>query len=187
MSVLKVRRSCIISPDERYRYSLSQSWGPPFAWSPEHYMAWVMLNPSTGDATKDDQTLRRCRHFAQMWGYRAMRVVNLYGLRSTDPSVLFEELDPVGPFNNRWITEVMKCTDFVVAGWGAQAPELRVREVLDLAKAQGRTLYCLGTTASGQPRHPLRLANNTQPEVWTRDASLRWLHEQDSSSSADGR
>ena len=90
-------------------------------------------------------------------------VLNLYAQRSPDPAALQVVLDaalpdPVGPDNDKWLaylrdggTEVP-----VVVAWGAHqlaaAWVPRVLEPLD-----GLPLACLGRTASGAPKHPLRL------------------------------
>jgi hypothetical protein len=70
--VTDIRRSADISACGRYRWWLRRSWD---LWTPqgEHVQGkgvccFVMLNPSTADATQDDPTIRRCSRFARDWG-----------------------------------------------------------------------------------------------------------------------
>ena len=78
--------SAIISPCGTYRYLLKQV---AESMSPMTSTAlFVMLNPSTADATLDDPTIRRCRGFAKLWDCNGLAVANLYALRSTDPAAL---------------------------------------------------------------------------------------------------
>ena len=49
-----MRSDALISPDGRYRYWLTRQWGEGMR------VCWVMLNPSTADASIDDPTIRRC-------------------------------------------------------------------------------------------------------------------------------
>lgn len=58
----------LISECGRYRYALTRTWD-----TRRTAVAFVMLNPSTADATTDDPTVRRCASFARR-------------LRSTDPA-----------------------------------------------------------------------------------------------------
>jgi hypothetical protein len=46
--------------DGDYRYRLWRRWDPN-----QPIMGWVMLNPSTADDQRDDQTLRKCMGFAR--------------------------------------------------------------------------------------------------------------------------
>ena len=61
-----------LSPCGRYRYRLTRRWGDGGA------VAFVMLNPSTADAEKDDPTIRRCIGFAREWRFGRLIVVNLF-------------------------------------------------------------------------------------------------------------
>jgi len=138
------------SEDRRYRYLLTRWWGD----APEA-MTWIMLNPSTADADADDPTIKRCARFARREGCGSMRVVNLFAYRATDPHELAALSDPVGPENDRYISEHAQA-HLVVAAWGAHpmAAE-RAREVSGRLTAAGVQLLCLGVTKDGHPRHPL--------------------------------
>lgn len=144
-----MRGAASFSRDGRYRYSLRRAWGEgPIA-------AWVLLNPSTADAKRDDPTIRRCIDFSRRWGFGALEVVNLFALRATEPSVLRRARDPVGPRNDRAISRAMERADAVVAAWGAHgAWGERASEVRRLLPAG---TLALGVTARGEPAHPLYL------------------------------
>lgn len=128
-------------------------------------LCWVMLNPSTADATTDDPTIRRVIRFTRDNGFSELSVVNLFALRATDPVVLRYATDPVGKLNRLAVgSEVIRSTAIVCA-WGshpaAMLSPLRLGVVAH-AHAAGRPVFCLGTTANGSPRHPLYVAAATQ-------------------------
>lgn len=155
----------VISPCGRYRYSLVRAWG-----SGGRLARFVMLNPSTADATADDPTIRRCIGFARLWGLDGLAVVNLYALRSTDPAGLWAaDVDPVGPDNDRhlWAAAVhaSDAETPLVAAWGVNAKASRIEAVLDLPGMH--RLQALGITKAGQPRHPLYLRRDAQLTRWT--------------------
>lgn len=81
-----------------YRYNLWRVWDEQLP-----RVLWVMLNPSTADASQSDPTLRRILDFSKQWGYGSLEVVNLYAWRSPDPKTLLSASDPVGSFNNQHI------------------------------------------------------------------------------------
>lgn len=140
-----------------YRYTLWRRWdtGPT--------VCWIMLNPSTADASVDDPTVRRCQRFARAWGYAGVTVVNLFALRSTDPAVLRRHPEPVGPGNNHAIVEAATAAALVVCAWGVHGA-VNHREAEVLALLTHLDLYCLGVTAGGAPRHPLYLHGDSKPQ-----------------------
>lgn len=148
-----------LSEDRKYRYQLWRRWNFDF---PE--VLWIMLNPSTADATKDDATIRRCVNFARSWGFGGITVLNLFAYRATNPRELFETKDPIGPDNNAMLSAMLQGRedDLFIAAWGAFPRYLgdRDKEVLDLLKS--RRIECLGVTVEGYPRHPVRLACATE-------------------------
>jgi hypothetical protein len=125
-----------------------------------------MLNPSTADAERDDPTIRRCISFAKREGCGGLVVLNLFGLRATDPKELSRHPFPVGPDWRHWIDTMLENIDGpLIAGWGAHksiAPQVEtIRQTLN---ASGVKAMCLGKTADGSPRHPLYVRGD-QPLV----------------------
>ena len=157
-----MKRSAHFSDDGRYRYSLRREWAPG-----EQGIGWVMLNPSTADATTDDPTIRRVVAFSSGWGYGWCEVINLFALRATDPRALVRAADPVGPTNDAFLVEWIRSRATLVAAWGVVPLPLkdRVGRLLELAAA--RPLACLGMTRDGSPRHPLHMARDARLSAFT--------------------
>lgn len=160
-----VRGDAVLSPCGAYRYLLTRTWG---SGDP---LVWVMLNPSTADATSDDQTLRRVQAYSRREGAGRAQIVNLFAYRSTDPAELRRVDDPVGEVNDQ-ILEVFlgQPRGSVVVAWGAGAHRYhaRVQHVLDLAERVGRhRLYRLGAPLQGgHPRHPCRVGDGLTLEEY---------------------
>ncbi len=154
----------------RYRYALGRQWAEGVE------ALFVLLNPSTADAELDDPTLRRCIGFAKREGCGASRTVNLFGWRATAPRDLVAAQgageDVVGPRNDVAVRDALReCDGPVIVGWGAHGmAEAHGAALARVAASQGRTLFCLGVTKAGQPRHPLYIRADAALEVWPRSA-----------------
>lgn len=152
--------SAIISPDGVYRYRLERT----FEGNPNQRLVFIMLNPSTADASTDDPTIRRCIGFAKREGCGGLVVVNLFALRATDPTALRAASDPVGPENYSNLSDA-SYSGRVVAAWGAHPfAATQGRKVAWALTLGDRPLYCLGMTRAGAPRHPLYVRGD-QPLV----------------------
>ncbi len=151
--------SAVISECGRYRYVLRRSLGSILRW--RYSVLFIMLNPSTADAEKDDPTIRRCMAFAKREGFTHLNVVNLYALRSPDPRHLALAEDPVGPENDAWIDKEVRGARLVVAAWGAHP--FAVDRAKDVARRVGQ-LWCLGKTKDGCPKHPLARGIHRVPD-----------------------
>ncbi len=148
--------SAIFDRTGQYRYLLSRVWNKAGL-----CVLFVMLNPSTANADADDPTIRRCMGFASSWEMGAFVVANLYAFRATQPAVLFQAADPVGPDNDLHLEQAMKRADRVVLAWGNHGlRDERATEVLGIIKSLNIKPMCLGLTNAGQPRHPLYLPGN---------------------------
>ncbi len=145
-----------ISPDGLYRYRLDRVWddnGPR--------ICWVMLNPSTADATVDDPTIRRCIAFSKARGAGSLVVVNRFALRATDPKALSSHPDPCGPENEAAVRRAVSTSWLTVAAWGAHPMAERGTPLPD-----GVRPLCLGATKSGAPRHPLYVRADQRFVPW---------------------
>jgi len=126
---------------------------------------FIGLNPSTADEIQDDPTVRRCIGFAKRWGFGGLCMTNIFACRATDPIVMLAVPAPVGPENDKYLLECAQSAGLVVAAWGNDGTHLeRDKQVLYLLKHQ--TLFCLGETKLGQPRHPLYVNGKTAPILY---------------------
>jgi hypothetical protein len=148
--------SIVLSPCGTWRYVLRRDF-------PEGrgILNFVMLNPSTADAVRNDPTVRRCIGYAQRWGYATLLVTNIFAFRATLPRVLAASSDPVGPENDDYLVRTARSAERVVAAWGIHGKlHNRSRHVLDLLRDV--PLLHLGLTRDGQPRHPLYLRGDAE-------------------------
>ena len=151
-----------------YRYALWRIWQPE-----ARRVLFIGLNPSTADDRSDDQTVRRCLGYARSWGFGSLALANLFAYRSTKPADLKSAVDPIGPLNDLWLHRLAQDADLIMAAWGNHG---RIGQRWRQVAAMGITLYCLGMTTLGQPRHPLYLKKSLWPIRWKPE-----LGEQDNS------
>ena len=152
----------IFSQNRSHRYMLWRVFDDPSSSLRE--AVFIMLNPSTADEKKLDPTVTRCADFAKRWGYGSIKVVNLFGIVSADPKILFTHPNPIGRSNNAAIISAAYMAELVIVAWGAH-PKARKRasEVIGDLKFNSVHPKCLGKTKAGFPRHPLYLRSDTQP------------------------
>lgn len=155
-------RTATLSNCGRYRYDLGRRWGSGGD------LCFVMLNPSTADAVKDDPTIRRCIGFATRGDFGGIVVVNLYAWRTPDPDELHRVVDPVGPQNVEAVRTAIRNCDLVVAAWGASLLPKRPTPIFEVLDTCAKPVTCLGYTKSGAPRHPLYVHGDTKLEPWPR-------------------
>ena len=156
-----------------WRYELRRIWddGKPL-------LVVCMLNPSTADGYRDDQTIRTLIHFGQLWGYGGLYVVNLFAFRSSSPAEMMRQPlgQALGADNAAYVIDAIGYArdhgKSLLAAWGNHGSHHRMDEWLE-AEAHLRLvdLICLGTTLSGQPKHPLargkhRIPRDQQPLIW---------------------
>lgn len=152
-------RTALLSRDRVYRYELWRRWSDG-----GRYVQFVCLNPSTADEQTDDPTVKKCVKLAQLWGYDAICITNLFAYRATDPRAMMNAPDPVGLGNNRHLKRIAADASLVVAAWGRWGTfhnrSAIVREML-----RKYDLHFLRITAD-EPWHPLYLPDSTRPKRW---------------------
>lgn len=170
MSDLLMRRSAIISKCLTYRYELRRIWDGRLP-----VLVVCMLNPSRADDQREDPTLLALIHFATLWGYGGLRIINLYAFRSPSPKEMFDAGErAMGPENEKHTAAAVLYAKQnggkMLVAWGNHGAE-RATFFAEWAHHQDVELICLGTTLSGAPKHPMargkhRIPRNQQPIVW---------------------
>lgn len=164
--------SAVISECGFYRTELRRVW---FQELP--LLVVCMLNPSTADHRRDDPTILVLIHFAKLWGYGGILVVNLFALRTSSPAEMMRSSEPFGPGNAAAIAAAMQYArdngGRLLAAWGNGGDHHDRAEWFCNRALQvyGLTLICLGTTQGWKPKHPMargkhRIARDQQPVIW---------------------
>lgn len=154
---------------DRFRFLLWRQWN-----CDQRLLGVIGLNPSTATESEDDPTIRRCIGFAKQGGYGGLVMMNLFGLRSTDPDLLKTVRDPVGSLNHEIVSLAAFHLPTIVAAWGNHG----LLDDADLAlcacyldfendRQLRDVLMCWGTNKNGSPKHPLYLpkAAKLQPYI----------------------
>ena len=157
------------SPCRTWRYALCRKWEGWLITFPDPWKmcAFIGLNPSKANENDSDPTVTRCINFAKKWGYDGLFMLNLFGIAETDAKLAMSHPERVGPETDSHLLDYLKCSDLVIAAWGAQKGiEDRIAEVIELASKAGKDLHCLKKTKDGHPWHPLYVKADTHPQLW---------------------
>lgn len=161
--------SADFAQDDTMRTSLERIWGTG---SNLRICVFVMLNPSTADAMKNDPTIGRCVEFAKFWGYDGIRVVNLVSYRATKPADMFAWFKKQDLFSLtkhvRWAVRGATGKDVakVVLAYGS-IPAFMRGHAYDVvwAIARKKNVYDIKLNKDGTPAHPLYLKGTLTPNL----------------------
>lgn len=154
------------------RISLERIWNHVDPEKMRRICVFVLLNPSTADAMKNDPTASRCIAFAKYWGYDGMRIVNLVSYRATQPAdmyVWFKQQNELTLTRHLiWAFEGCTKKDVakVVLGYGSIPAFMRQHayEVVS-AIAVKKNVYDIALNKDGTPKHPLYLKGTLTPNL----------------------
>lgn len=152
-------KNAILDKTRKYRYVLSRQWGA----NNKNLVNFVLLNPSTADENKDDQTIRRCINLTKSWGYDGFYVTNLFAFRTRHLKILLSSADPIGEENDKYIREIAKKSKIVVIAWGTHGNFLHRDEVVLKLITSIKAPYYLEKTKYGHPKHPLTIKRTAKP------------------------
>ena len=163
--------SALFSPCETYRYKLQRdlSEKAPMWTRTSGSMVFIMLNPSTADAFKNDPTVARCERRAIDAGKATLTILNLFAYRATNPKDMKSAADPVGRENNAVIENALRVGKFlgdmdVICAWGTHGTHNgRNEEVLAILREFEIAPMALKVTKAGHPGHPLYISNDALP------------------------
>lgn len=152
-----IESDAVLSDCKRYRYLLRRVWDYDGVRA-----LFVMLNPSTADASVDDATIRSCTRLCSSQKFGSFEVVNLFAYRATDPDELLECDDPVGLINENVTRAAANRCDLVICAWGSHVMGMtRKSETFRILKDRKIPIYCFGKNKDGSPKHPLYLRSET--------------------------
>ena len=160
-----MEKRAIISNSNLYRYELHRTWDID-----KGEVLFIMLNPSTANAWKDDLTTIRCINFAKKWGYGGISIGNIYPFRAKRPKDLKKWLKT--PNNGLWenrennishVRAMANEADIVVCAWGCNYKG----GIPDWIDELGVPLYYLEMCKDGiTPKHPLgNLSKDLEPKM----------------------
>jgi len=116
-----MEKRAIISNSNLYRFELHRTWDIN-----KGEVLFIMLNPSTANAWKDDLTTIRCINFAKKWGYGGIMIGNIYPFRAKRPKDLKKWLNEGSDYafwksgydNRNHVEEMAEQADLIVCAWG---------------------------------------------------------------------
>lgn len=153
----EITRTAELSECGRFRFNLTRDWD-----ASKPRALFIMLNPSTADADKDDPTIRKCMGFCDRLGLGGFTVVNLFAFRATKPADLRAGGYVRHPDEDDWIDLALNGVDVTICAWGANARTLaRPAQVLGMLRGgvgSWRRPQALHINGDGTPAHPLMLA-----------------------------
>ena len=133
------------------RYRLWRIWAEE-----EPLVLFLLLNPSIGNATQNDPTIKRLIFFAKAQGYGGFYLGNLYAHITPYPKTLVRmNLNPEEKNIEHIKNMFLLCKDVVFA-WGNHG------ELPQWLSALVENPLCFGQNKNGSPKHPLYLAKSTR-------------------------
>ncbi|MEQ8636865.1 DUF1643 domain-containing protein [Gimesia maris] len=151
--------TAIFSPCEKYRYILTRRFDP----DNDKVCNFIMLNPSTATAEKNDPTVARCCKYAQQWGYGALIVTNIFAYRSTSRKKMKLFVRPTGPENEEYIEAAALKSNLIVCAWGTDGAFMNRGPIVHSEITMFEETHCLEVTKHGHPKHPLYCKGDLKP------------------------
>lgn len=158
--------SAIISPCGTYRYELRRRIPCALRWVQP--ALFILFNPSTANAEKDDQTVRKGMGFCKEWFCTDMIFWNLYAFRSRNPKALKTAADPIGPENDTHLRRIMKehMDGRIILAWGNMVgPQMqqRVAQVASVLREFNKQVEAIKLNDNGSPTHPVMIGYKNEP------------------------
>ena len=151
-SIIKnnILRNARFRNDKKHRYKLSRHWDLN-----KPQILYIMLNPSIGNESIDDPTIRRLLSFTKKFDYGGFFVGNLFTYITPNPKTLDTSIGLTNK-NLNVLTNLVSKADEVVYAWGNS-----IEEPNELKKLISNPM-CFGKNLNGTPKHPLYLPSNSK-------------------------
>ena len=145
-----ILRNATLSNDKKHRYKLSRHWDLN-----KPQILYIMLNPSIGNESIDDPTIRRLLSFTRKFDCGGFFVGNLFTYITPNPKTLDTSIGLTNK-NLNVLTNLVSKADEVVYAWGNS-----IEEPNELKKFISNPM-CFGKNLNGTPKHPLYLPSNSK-------------------------
>jgi len=145
-----ILRKARFSIDKKHRYRLSRHWDLN-----KPQLLYIMLNPSIGNETIDDPTIRRLLSFTRKFDYGGFFVGNLFTYITPNPKTLDTSIGLTNK-NLNILTNLVSKVDKVVYAWGNY-----IEEPNELKTFISNPM-CFGKNINGTPKHPLYLPSDSK-------------------------
>ena len=151
-SIIKnnILRNATLSNDKKHRYKLSRHWDLN-----KPQILYIMLNPSIGNESIDDPTIRRLLSFTKKFDYGGFFVGNLFTYITPNPKTLNTSIGLTNK-NLNVLTNLAAKVDKVIYAWGNY-----IEEPNELKKFISNPM-CFGKNINGTPKHPLYLPSDSK-------------------------
>ena len=145
-----ILRKARFSIDKKHRYRLSRHWDLN-----KPQLLYIMLNPSIGNESIDDPTIRRLLSFTRKFDYGGFFVGNLFTYITPNPKTLDTSIGLTNK-NLNILTNLVSKVDKVVYAWGNY-----IEEPNELKTFISNPM-CFGKNINGTPKHPLYLPSDSK-------------------------
>ena len=151
-SIIKnnILRKARFSNDKKHRYKLSRHWDLN-----KSQILYIMLNPSIGNESIDDPTIRRLISFTRKFDYGGFFVGNLFTYITPNPKTLDTSIGLTNK-NLNVLENLVSKVDNVVYAWGSS-----IEEPKEFRKFIFNPM-CFGKNLNGTPKHPLYLPSSSK-------------------------
>lgn len=152
------------SDDRLYRFMMGHVWDDDLP-----KLVSLALNPSVGDANRNDATNERLERRANRMGLGGVTFVNLFPIVAKDPKDMKKAADPFGDrYRADSVILEQVSGNYVLCGWGNHGSHRnRDTEVTCMLRAAGVTLHVLALNGGGAPKHPLYVGYDVDPFEWS--------------------
>ncbi|MFL2622501.1 MAG: DUF1643 domain-containing protein [Candidatus Marisimplicoccus sp.] len=151
-SIIKnnILRKAKFSNDKKHRYKLSRHWDLN-----KSQILYIMLNPSIGNESIDDPTIKRLISFTRKFDYGGFFVGNLFTYITPNPKTLDTSIGLTNK-NLNVLENLVSKVDNVVYAWGSS-----IEEPKEFRKFIFNPM-CFGKNLNGTPKHPLYLPSSSK-------------------------
>lgn len=151
-----MKKGAVFSEDLVHRYLLWRKW------KKKGYILYVGLNPSVGNANREDVTIHKLIRLTKHNGFGGFFIVNLYTKVGQEWNEIKFTGDLVRKDSYRWIKKTLKevkgvCFMVGNKGLGTTSARSQFSRIVKIANKSNLPVYVFRLGFGGAPSHPLMM------------------------------